>query len=767
MRTRLILQAILLLSSIAVLSQSTYTYEGFVQNEGGEKLIGVQFISPVDLKVIALSDENGHFQFTSALKQVSVSYLGYEAAYANPKSDESKSILTLIETSGLLNAIVISENKRETSLKNATVSLEIIKPSLLINTAPTNIEETIGRINGVQVVDNQPTIRSGSGWSYGAGSRVQVLVDGIPMLSGDAGQPLWTFLPTEGIDGVEIIKGASSVIYGSSALNGVINIKTKKPSTKPYTQVNLSTGIYDLPNRQSLHYQGNKRNTISNLTLYHASAFKDLGVTFGLNLLNDESYKMSDYDKRARASLGLRKTIAEKNLTYGINTTYQHGKSGSFLLWESYDLGYTSLDSGATDNSVNRLSIDPYITWYKGKFTHTLNTRYLNINNQVDNGDTATNQSNSSNLVYAEYQTKFSLIPSKFYTTGGIVAINTVSESPLYSGNQTATNYAAYLQADKTWNRLTASAGARYELFELNTRKEGKPVVRAGLNFKAANYTFLRASYGQGYRFPSIAESFIKTTVGPVSIFANNNLSSETGTNLELGVKQGLKIKGIQMMIDIAVFEMAFNNMMEFTFGQWGPVAPPLYGAGFKTLNTGKARVRGSEFNIGFQKITKIIEIEGFVGYTYANSKALEPNKQIGEDIGGTSLTYINTSSDTSGYALKYRPKHLAKADVMVRYKKWHLGAGISFQSEVTNVDAAFTSPPISLLIPGVQESIDKKLTAFTLINTRIGYEINNHWKTNLLISNITNMEYAIRPADLGAPRSLRLQLTYTLDKSK
>ena len=66
-----------------------------------------------------------------------------------------------------------------------------------------------------------------------------------------------------------------------------------------------------------------------------------------------------------------------------------------------------------------------------------------------------------------------------------------------------------------------------------------------------------------------------------------------------------------------------------------------------------------------------------------------------------------------------------------------------------------------------IQESKDKGLTAYTLINARIGYVFTDSWKTNLILSNITNKEYAIRPADLGAPRSVRLQVTYTLDKSK
>ena len=291
MPTRLSIQVLFLLFSISGYSQNSTTYFGTVKDFTNQPLIGVQFVSPTSNSTIAISDENGVFEFYSDLLQVKLNYIGFESVLIIPNADGNANVIILNDAAGLLNAIVVSENKRESQLKNATVSLEIIRPELIGNTAPTNIEETIGRINGVQIVDNQPTIRSGSGWSYGAGSRVQVLIDGVPMLSGDAGQPLWTFLPTEGIDGIEIIKGASSVIYGSSALNGVINIKTKKPRAKPFTQVTISSGFYNLPQRESLHYQGNKRNTVTNFSAYHASTYKGLGVTFGLNALDDKSYK--------------------------------------------------------------------------------------------------------------------------------------------------------------------------------------------------------------------------------------------------------------------------------------------------------------------------------------------------------------------------------------------------------------------------------------------------------------------------------------------
>jgi iron complex outermembrane receptor protein len=753
MLKRLFLQGLLVIFTFWGHSQTVFKFNGVVKNSSNESIIGAQFLHPYSLRILSISNESGSFDFSADTNVLIVQQMGYKNRFVRPKDQW----ITLSEESDLLNTIVVSENKRASQLKKATISMSIISPDLIQNTAPTNVSESIERINAVQVIDNQPTIRGGSGWSYGAGSRVGVLVDGVPLLSGDASSPLWSFMPTEGVSGVEIIKGASSVIYGSSALNGIIHIKTRKPTTDPYTQLTLSRGGYDLPKRKSLHFQGNQRNTISNLTVYHTEVYEGIGVTLGVNLLDDESYKMSDFDRRGRVNLGLRKAVAKHNLVYGINASYQEGKSGSFLLWESLDLGYTVSDSLPTISLTERISIDPYIKWQKGSFSHSLNTRFLGINNDVDNGDNAMDQSNKSNLLFAEYQVNFSPSNSKLNVIGGLLVSKTNSKSPLYSGDHTSENYASYIQLDHQWNKLKLSGGARYEHFILDQKDEGRPVFRAGLNYEAAKYTFIRSSFGQGYRFPSIAESFILTSAGPVSVFPSNNLVSETGTNLELGIQQGFRIKKLNLMFDVAIFQMKFENMMEFTFGQWGPIEPPTFGIGFKTLNTGKTSVQGMESNLLFDGEFKGLKLQGFVGYTYSKSRALEPTKVIEQNA-----TYRNTSSDTTDDILKYRPQHVIKADLMAIYKKWHLGFGATYQSSVQNIDGAFL-----VLVPGVQESQDLNLSEYVLLNGRIGYRVSSHWDTNIIINNISNREYIIRPADIAAPRCVRFQITYTLDKSK
>ena len=757
----LLLQAALFVAVFACFAQEQIVYKGVVRDlEGG--LARAELVNPSNNALLTYTDSAGQFVLTTALTKIEVRMQGYYSIQT--KLSRNFNTIVLIPEVNLLNQLVVSEGKSEKMIKQTTISMQLIKPDLIQQTAPMRIQESINRINGVQIVDNQANIRSGSGWSYGAGSRVQVLVNGIPMLSGDANQPQWTFIPTEGIESVEIIKGAASVIYGSSALNGVINIKTKTHGTKPLTQLSFTTGVYDLPAREGLIFNGKKRYNLSNLSAFHLGKMGSLDFHLGLNMMNDQGYKMSDAGQRARTTFGLKKINGDKQRIIGINTGIQMGKSTSFLLWDSYDKGYSSFDSSITDNQSLRITVDPYISWISGKWDHKINTRYLKVSNSVDNGDSSVDQSNFSDWAFGEYQLKTRFKYLGISALGGIMGQLSQTRSPLFSGTQNTQNAAVYLQLEKKWKKLLVNGGLRYEYFKLNEREEAKPVLRAGLNYELSRATFLRASYGQGYRFPSVAEAFVATTVGPVTIYPNPELQSETGSNLEIGLRQGFAIKKVKAFADIAYYRMRFNRMSEFLFASWSAldIANGDLGIGFKAVNAGETLVSGAELSLALEGLLLGGKLSGFFGYNYNQAEALNPDDSLTIDFYNRTLTYRNTSSTTSGKDLKYRPNHSIKSDLIWQNKKWDLGIGMTYQSEFRNIDTSFVSLPITAFVPGVDSAMSDGLTGYFTFNTRIGYQVYKELRINLIVSNIGNREYMIRPADIGPPRSFRFQISYT-----
>ena len=567
----------------------------------------------------------------------------------------------------------------------------------------------------------------------------------------------------ENIENLEIIKGASSVLFGSSALNGVINIKTSKPKVKPETKISTFYGFYGNPPRKGLDWNNGNVSSIYGIRAFHSQKVGKNSLAITLNGFNDDGYRMSDGDQRIRLGSQYRRDIPKWSGYAGINGNIQSGKSSSFLLWENDELGYTALDSSITKSNTFRLNIDPYVVINKRGFKHLVQGRYFKISNNVeDNTSGSSNQSNYSDMWFGEYQITRS-INSNLKITSGITGTYAVSRSPLYQGHQTATNGAVYAQANQKAGKWNMDAGLRYENYRLNEYKESKPVVRAGVSREITKATFMRASFGQGYRFPTIAESYVLTSVGPLKIYPNNELRSEKGWNAEIGVKQGLKAGKINGLLDIAAFWMEYDRMMEFTFSQWERnILPPTYGLGFKSLNVSHAQIRGIDMSFAGSRKWKTAELKWLGGYTYTHAIATRPDEVFYTDSLGKKLTFKNTSSDTAGNYLKYRPKHLARLDVQYELKGWEAGVSVRYNSYIQNIDKAFVSFPISLFVPGIQKIRDKGKQGDPIIDLRVG-KTWRQLKFLFLINNVLNREYMTRPCDIRPPRSFMLQVTWKM----
>jgi iron complex outermembrane receptor protein len=276
------------------------------------------------------------------------------------------------------------------------------------------------------------------------------------------------------------------------------------------------------------------------------------------------------------------------------------------------------------------------------------------------------------------------------------------------------------------------------------------PVFRTGLHYELAKYTHLRASLGQGIRYPSVAERYTQTSVGALNIFPNPYLRPEIGWAAEIGVKQGVKIGSWKGMFDVAAFVNEYSNMMEFSF----VIIPNSSGnisewVGFQAQNAEKARITG--IDLSFNSIGKIrnIEIISLIGYTYMNPISLN-----------TDANYQLQFSDSGTNLLKYRFKHLAKADIEVNYIKMSAGFSCRYNSFMTNIDRTFEDPiGIQYILPGLKEYRKKYNKGSLVFDVRIGYKINDLMRIGLIANNILNTEYSSRPGDIQAPRNFMFQL--------
>ncbi|MCX6234507.1 MAG: TonB-dependent receptor [Bacteroidetes bacterium] len=674
-------------------------------------------------------------------------YIGYKTQQKNLylKSDERITLNIQLEQEIIeLETAVVSAGKFEQKLSDITVSMEIIKPTYIEHTNATNMETVINQMPGVDVMDGQTSIRGGSGYSYGTGSRVLFLVDELPIMSPDAGDVKWNFLPVENIEQVEILKGASSSLYGSSALNGVINIRTAQPGIEPSTKIDISSGVYLKPRRDELAWWWKSLPMVFNASISHLRKIKNMDLAIGANAFSDAGYRLDEYFKRARLNVNFRYNDKKiKGLSYGINANMMYQDNSDFFLWENADSGALRQPANlVTPTKGVRLNLDPFIIYYglQGD-RHCLRTRYYRVTNLHPE---ATKDKNSqSDQFYGEYQYHKEFKNLLNWTIGATGSYSaTIAE--LY-GDHYSSNVALYTQFDwKLFGKLSVSGGLRWEAYKLDhTSAQSNPVVRTGISYQVAKYTFIRASFGQGYRFPSIAEKYASTSLGAINIFPNPDLKSETGWSVEAGVKQGIKLNNWNGYIDIAGFWTQYEDMMEFTFGVYKPDSmpyPTLKDIGFKSLNVGNARINGIDVLLTGQGSLLGIPVSFFLGYTYTNP--------------------IDLNADTvENNILKYRFYHSAKGDVELDYRQFSFGLSLIYNSKIINIDKVFEEQILGQeLLPGFKEYRQEHDQGFITFDLRWSFQATKSSKFAFIVKNLFNREYMGRPGDIQPPMNMALQ---------
>lgn len=778
-------QCLLLLLALLCLSPISAQISGTVIDDmTKEPVFGAKLIASDGKK--SLSDVNGNFNFASQAFPIRIvtTAIGYLPDTTEVTASGSITIKLTSEVQKI-DDVVVSAGRRKQGLEEVAISMEIIRPELVENKGLADLEQAVDQSPGCYAMDGQVSIRGGSGFAYGAGSRVMLLWNGMPMLSGDAGDTKWNTIPLESTGQIEIMKGASSVLYGSGALNGIISLTEKEPTPMGETRFKVQSGIYDNPKRESLKWWVTNP-TFHQADVYNAKMYKKWGYSIAANGFTSDGYKAGETEDRARIN-GKIYFRPEKidHLKVGIGFNLQAQTTGNFIIWESDSLAYTpsggadisDSNSTLTYNKGLRLSIDPHIKYIdKKQNVHTLKSRYYEIKNT---NVTNESQSSSSKIYYADYQFqhqwKFGLT-----ATTGLTATRNDVLSNLF-GDHHSNNYAYYLQMEQNlWNRLDITAGVRAEYFEQDTIRGdsdftfGKdstvlpfyPVFRAGIHYEVHKGTHLRVSYGQGIRYPSVAERYTFTNVGALNIFPNPELRPEIGWAAEAGIKQVFSIaKNWKGILDVAGFINQYDNMMEFTFGFYLPdtIPPSLNPSkpgyvknwyGFKANNAEQAKITGIETS--FNSIGKIgpIEVTTLLGYTYMEPMSLN-----------TDSTYLKTFSDSGSTLLKYRFKHLAKGDIELGYKNYSIGFSLRYNSFMSNIDALFEDGLKIIggdqidILPGLKEYREENNTGTTVMDLRCGYEINEKYRLGFIVNNIANLEYATRPGDIQAPRNFILQL--------
>jgi iron complex outermembrane receptor protein len=711
-----------------------------------QSLIGVQII--YDKNSDIFTDSEGNFEFSAEAGKSEIVFIlsGYQTLKKNivisPNSRLELNI-GLEELLNEINEIVVSADKTEKSVSELSVSMSVIKQFDITKNHFVNAKEILNKIQGIEITDGQASIRGGSGFSYGAGSRVLALIDGLPAVSADAGNIRWQFLPIENLSQIEVIKGASSVLYGSSALNGVVNFITAQADVVPQIKFSLSSGIYDKPQNKNWVWWNSPR-MYSDFSFSYSQKIKNTEIGFGSNVLIDNGYRKSNDDKLARINFKIKQNSFKiENLSYGLGFIAGFNQKKDFVLWENAETG-ALIQNETTVTNLNALyfTFDPFVSYKSansGKHDLRIRLQYSN-NNYPEN-----NSNNSTSIFdFSEYQYSKRFFEKLDFIFGVSSYFSKITSQ--FYGNHSGTNVAGYSQAEYTFfTNLKLSAGIRFEYNALDGISDKLvPIFRTGLNYKLAKASFLRASFGQGYRYPSIAEKYAFTTLGAVKIFPNSEVKPEKGWSSEIGVKQGLKFGEIIGQADVCAFYSENTDMIEYVFGLYPDPITQVFDLGFRSSNIENSRVYGAETEFLLNRNFGKINLKFGGGYTY---------------IYPVEFNTVNNQS-TEIY-LKYRKKHSGKFYIGSSFKKFEIGFNAYLKSKTLNIDDVFLNPITREgLLPGFYDYWSVNNKGSFVLDGFLSYRITDNIKFSFSVKNIGNVEYMGRPGDIQPQRFYSFQLS-------
>lgn len=218
------------------------------------------------------ADASGHFKLADlpvGKQRVTAQLVGYtkQTIEVNMTRDKGAEIYFALDEDELnLGQVVVTGTRTQHYVKNVPVRTEVITSAALRNKNALCVYEALEGVPGVRVEQQCQFCNFSLVRMQGLGAEhTQVLVDGEPIYSGLAGVYGLQQMGTSDIDRIEVVKGAGSALYGSSAVAGAINLISKEPTFEPCVTADVQFGNWG---HKSYNLSASMRNGNVGFTAY-------------------------------------------------------------------------------------------------------------------------------------------------------------------------------------------------------------------------------------------------------------------------------------------------------------------------------------------------------------------------------------------------------------------------------------------------------------------------------------------------------------------
>jgi len=471
---------------------------------------------------------------------------------------------------------------------------------------------------------------------------ILMLIDGHPQFMGIFGHPLPDSYVASDVERVEVIRGPASILYGSNAMGGVINIITKKQTKEGFSgNANIMYGSFNTHKYMaSAGYKKEKFSVFASVNHDQTDGHRpnsDFNITNGylkmsyqtgdhINVNSDFSlahFKTTDPGPDTlNAVLGSSLNITRGYWSFAVDNNFENF-SGTAKLF--YNFGEHKISDGFYSKDANYgLNIYESIRLFKGN-NLTLGADYLNYGGLAENELAMGGQ-------------------------GMIFKDTTVYDAGIYGFVQ-----------QTFFERLTLNAGLRLQDHQVYGTKW---IPAAGLAYKITGNTTFKASTSKGFRSPTIQELYIWNH--------NVNLSPETIMSYETGLLQSFFNQ--KLRLELTGYIIKGDNMI---------ITVPMQGL----QNAGKVNNKGIEFaananpfkNLGFELTYSFINMVSPVYATPRHHLFLSCDYRLSKWLFTASAEYVNHLDTDPSTKISYQTYTLMNSKVS--YQAWKF-AGFFISAE-------------------------------------------------------------------------------------
>lgn len=531
----------LLLALTTTIGLANNTLTGYVYTKDSKNPLPFANIILQGTTIGSATDINGKFiikNIKAGNYKIIASYSGYLSEEKQVEINSDIEIeFNLEETNYDINTVVVTGTRTEKSLKDVPILTNVIGKSQIESTGATNIRDALSL--SLPNINFHSSVTGMSMQLAGLEAKYTVfLMDGEKISGETNGNIDYNRLKTADIERIEIIKGASGLLYGSNAIGGVVNIITKKPKQA----IEVTTGT-----RYSKY---NEFDTDASVGFI----LKDFSSKTNLYMNSTDGYDLTPESINEMTQEPFKSRSLKQKFEYKASEKLNFEAKGSYYDRERFDSDLIPIHKKDYDYSYNikstyRINTENSISaiWHSDTYITK------DVEELFDNKETATYQNTFSN---ARISGTFKVLKKNTLSTGIEYIEDRLISNRIDGEENQITNLILYAQDEIEFCKyFTTVAGVRANV---HSEYGFHAVPQISTMYKLSSMKF-RAGYSMGFRSPNIKEMYMNFSPVPViEIYGNPDLTPETAQYYSLSAEYSKSF----LNASVSVYQNNIKNMI-------------------------------------------------------------------------------------------------------------------------------------------------------------------------------------------------------------